>query len=226
MTTTDHVYCTPLDVRNMTDKVLDDSDAEIEQIALAVTDWLDRTTNRIDGYAAPTEPTPRTYAGSGQTVQIIDQCIEITEVAVKISPTDTGYAVWAADAWFPFQGQGKLPDLNHLPYNGLMTTAGNGYLFTESLFGNTMRGFNDYRWSPTAFRRVPTVKVTARWAYSENVPPAIKQACIIETARIYKMGTSFYADALANADLGRLILLNGIHPTTKILLDGLKRIPI
>jgi 8-oxo-dGTP pyrophosphatase MutT (NUDIX family) len=97
---------------------------------------------------------------------------------------------------------------------------------TESLFGNTMRGFNDYRWSPTAFRRVPTVRVTARWAFSEQVPYAIRQACIIESARIYKMGTSFYADALANADLGRLIMLNGVHPTTKSLLAGLKRIPI
>lgn len=221
-------YCSLEELKAAVDKKEPDDDAVIAVCINVASDWINRTTNRPDGYAPPEEPTVRFYAGTGQTVQYIDQCIEITEVAVKRSAPDTDYQVWADDAWFSFLGEASWPNLNMLPYNGIMTTAGNGYIFTESRFGNTMRGFNDWRWSPSAYRRVPTVRVTAKFCYSDAVPAVIKQACIIEASRLYKMGRSFYADALASAELGKLIMMGDVHPMTKQLLfnGGMKRIPI
>lgn len=219
-------YCTIEELKAACGKIEPDDDPILAVCIGIVSDWIDRTTNRRDGYTPPDAPTVRFYAGSGQTVQYIDQAIEITEVAVKRSAPDTEYQVWASDQWFPFLGEANWPNLNQLPYNGLMTTAGNGYLFTESRFGNTMRGFNDWRWSPTAYRRVPTVRVTAKFCYSDAVPNVVKGACLIEAARLYKEGRTFYANALASQDLGKLIMIGGTHPKTLQLLQTMKRIPI
>jgi hypothetical protein len=213
-------YTVPEAVRAAIGKQSANLDATvIAEVITAVSRCIDGVCNRPDGFVASEEPEARIYAGSGTTVQYLDDCMEITLVEVKRAPTDSTYQTWLSSQWLPFKGQAKLPDFNRLPRQGIMTTAGNGLLFTNGLYGNSWRGFNRPDYPPGAFRRTPTVRVTARWAGFDSIPPQVAQACIIESARIFKLGQSGFADTLASQELGKLITIANFHPTTIAMLQ-------
>lgn len=211
-------YCTVTEVRSQINKSGTEDDVTIGAIISAVSLNVDNFCNRPDGFEADSSASVRIYSGSGDTVQWIDECVAVSLVEVKDSPTDTDYEAWAADTWLAATGDPLMPDFNRTPYAFILVSATGDYdLFTSGQF-TTRRGFR-----PRGERRrgVPTVRVTARWGYAASTPDVVKQACIVESARIYKRGQSAFADALATTDVGKLVYAKQLDPIVKqMLING------
>jgi len=187
-------------------------DASLQTILDAAASGIDRYCLRPDGFVALATPTARTFNGSGKPVQRIDDCVEITQVAVKDSPTDDDYTAWDSMDWVAFHGPTHKPNFNGLPYTALMVTINGDYsTFTSGQVGNHKNG-----WGLTT----NTVQVTARWGYADSCPPLITEATILQAARWWKRAQSSWADTLANSDMGQLMYRQTVDPDLRQMLDN------
>lgn len=212
-------YCCAEEVKAQIEKTTTTSDAVIEMLIKAASRAIDNKCNRPDGFVALASgsETDRTYAGSGKGWQYIDECVAVTALGVKDSPTDASYTAWLGTDYILARGDPARPDFNRTPYNLLIVDPTGDYSHFTSGAYSYRPGFRpDY---DTGYRGVPTVRVTARWGYAATVPDAIKQACIIEVARWLKRGQSAWNDALGSPDLGMLMYKQGLDPATVFLLE-------
>lgn len=219
------MYATVTELRAEMNLLSTSDDTILERLIEAASRNIDRACNRPDGFVGDTVASARYYTGDGTAVQLIDECVEITAVAVKDSSTDTTYTAWATPTtnmagdgdWYAFTGDRRWPDFNRLPYTALAVDLNGDYaVFTLGMFAGK-RGFpldSDVR------RNVPTVQVTARWGYADNIPNDIKEATIMMCARWYKQVQGAMADGVANADFGQLVFRQVLHPDIKRILEG------
>lgn len=216
-------YATTLELRAEIEKDKNASDGVLDALIDAASRAVDRYTNRIeDGYVALTTAAARDYVGSGRTTQMIDECVAITSVAVKASISDSTYTTWAAGTWLPARGGGSFPRFYGLPYDLLVADASSSSgcgIFTSGsgsaeshLWPDTMIHYHDMR------IRQPTVRVTARWGYAATVPDTIKQATIMQAARMFERLKVGMADSLATTDLGELRFTQDLDPDVQFLL--------
>lgn len=189
----------------------------VEPLLDAASEAINNQCHRKDGFVADAAASARLFVGSGQSVQMIDECVEITAVGVKRSLTDSVYTAWATTDWIAFGGSYKRPDFNVLaydeprPYTGLMIAVNGDYAnFTSGLTNTGREGFPPL----DTFRAIgqPTVQVAAKWGHAVIVPNAIKQATLIHAARFFKRGQAQWADALANADFGEVRFVKRTDP--------------
>jgi len=178
----------------------------IERILEATSDGIDRVCNRPEGFVADVVASARLYKGSGRPYQLIDECTEVTLVAVKESITDSTYTAWTVDDWMEATGDQRDPDFNRTPYTLLICDPNGDYsVFTS---GRYQRRQN-----------VPTVQVTAKWGFATTVPTPIKEATLMEAARWYKRLQSSMGDTLASTELGTLIYAQKIDPDVAFILE-------
>lgn len=193
------------------------SDAALGVILEGVSRAIDAYYNRPDGFVAISSATARYYAGQGMPYIFIDDCIEITLVAVKESPTDTTYTSWAATDWTAFSGDPQDPNFNSLPYTAIMTNPSGDYpLFISGAY-STRAGF---RPSTGVTRGVKTVQVTAKWGYAASAPPLIKEVTLILSARLYKKGLSAHMDIVSADQFGQMAFRELSSTELKLMLDG------
>lgn len=184
-------------------------DTVIGLMLTAASRAIDAYCNRPDGFVALSVATARVYAGNGTGCQRIDDCVEVSLVAVKAGIADTSYVSWTTADWLAFSGDVERPNFNALPYTQLMTSGGGAYgAFTNGL----LAGEDGHQ------HAVPTVQVTAKWGYAVTVPAQIKQATIAQCARWWKRGQSSWADTLANADTGQLMFTKAVDPDIEMIL--------
>jgi hypothetical protein len=193
-------------------------DTELALILSAAERTINRFCNRPDGFEAADSATARIYAGSGKPYQFIDECVSITLVEVKNSPTSDTYDTWATGDWIAARGDPEYPDYNDLPYDLLIVDpTGDEVIFYSGKY--TTRG--GFRPSTNIHRGVPTVRVTARWGYSDDVPVDISEATIMQAARWFKRLEGSMSDALASGELGMLLYRQKIDPDVALILkDG------
>lgn len=212
-------YCQRSDILPQINKITMTPELEIvlDFMINAASRNIDRHCNRPNGFVALSNAVAREYAGSGDYVQLIEECVAITLVETKQSVTDT-YTAWASADWIAFSGDAEDPDFNSIPYDSLMTSGTGSLPLFHSGKINALRGFRpEY---PSTGRALPTVRVTAKWGYSVTVPDDIKEACIIQVSRWWKRGQSGWADAMANADLGQLMFVKALDPAIEELLHN------
>jgi len=199
-------YATKAEAKAQFGKTLTDKDDVIDAMISAASICIDGFCNRPDGFVADTSASARVYAGTGEGWQRIEDCTEITLVAVKQSLTDTSYTSWDSSDWIAFTGEAKRPNFNLTPYTAIMCSALGDYsVFTDGTWGDL---------------EMPTVQVTAKWGYATTVPAPIKQACITQVVRWLKRGESGWSDVLASAELGQLMYQKMLDPAVKLLLVG------
>jgi hypothetical protein len=221
-------YCTLSELRTQIDKDGTSGaggDAALNLIIDGVSRAIDQHCNRPDGFVAAAAGTARYYVGSGGHVQFIDECVAVSAVAVKdsVSDDEDGYTAWtvgtvgtttSADV-FPASGSERFPNWMRTPYTMLVIGANGDYsVFTGGEYSGRA-GFSRDR---SSVRGVPTVEVTARWGYAATVPAGIRQACITESARLFKRGEAAWADALTQNEFGVLRYVQEFDPVTRIML--------
>jgi hypothetical protein len=223
------VYATTAEVRQDINMDSTTDDATLERLLRSATQRIDQFCNRPDGFIATTVASQRFYSGSGKTWQMIDECTEITAVAVKDSVTDDTYTAWdvpttnlAGDGdYLAASGDWRFPEFNRLPYTLLIVDPnGDESIFTFGRF-STITGLVPIGTPERNARGLPTVRVTARWGYADEVPPDIQEACIMQVGHWYKLVQSSMAMTLASAELGTLRMPRGLHPDVQdILVNG------
>jgi hypothetical protein len=217
-------YATLAEAKARMQKTDTDADDFLPMIIDAASRAIDNFCNRSqDGFEASDQAVIRYFTGNGRSVLLIDECVEITAVAVKDAATDTAYTAWnspttnlAGDGdWLAFTGDLENPDFNTLPYDALMVDInGDHNTFTSGRF----LGLRGFRPEGDASRNMPTVRVTAKWGYAINAPMAIKEACIMQVIRWYKREQGAMASALASAELGTLELFRTLDPDFEFIL--------
>lgn len=221
-------YCTVAELKSSMQKTDAGDDVLLGRIIEGAERKINRLCNRPDGFEADTVASARYYKGSGKAYQLIDECVEITAVAVKDSISDDTYTTWTSPSamfagdgdWYPGTGDPDDPQFNALPYTLLFVDPnGDQAWFTGEDSVMKKRGRNARGLSLLA--RVPTVRVTARWGYATTVPYDIVEATAMQASRWYKRLQSSMADTLASTDLGALLYMQKLDPDIAgILLDG------
>jgi hypothetical protein len=211
-------YATAADLRARLQKTSTDEDDVLTALIAAAERNINRACNRPDGFVADAIASARKYAGSGKPYQYIDECISVSAVAVKESATDDDYTDWTSADYIEASGDPEYPDYNSLPYDLLVVDpTGDESVFASGKY--TTRG--GFRPLTDVSRGVPTVQVTAKWGYSEDVPYDIKEACLMQAARWYKRFEGSMSDALASGELGTLLYRQSLDPDIRrLLVDG------
>lgn len=214
------IYGTVAELNNRINKTTTSTipDADLLLLITAASRAVDNICNRPDGFDAPAGATARIYTALGRRYCFIDECVAITLVEVKDSISDDTYTAWAATDWEAFSGDPDQPDWNSLPYDALMVDINGDYaLFTsgntalDRFTGRRRRGYN---------QAVPTVRVTARWGYSDAVPDVIREAALMQATRWYKRYQGAMSDTVAGPDFGTLLYRQVLDPDIRNILVG------
>jgi len=124
------VYATLDDAKSQLDKTTTTNDAALLLLLEAATKAIDNYCHRPDGFLADSSASARIYAGNGGPIQRIHECVEITLVEVKDSPTHDDYDSWDPGDWIAFSRDPRAPDFSPLskgkPYTGVMVSATGG----------------------------------------------------------------------------------------------------
>jgi hypothetical protein len=168
----------------------EDKDALIELCLRAAENRIEEVCGRSqDGFVAGAYPTTRVYVGNGLAWLYIDQCVEVELVEVKESISDTSYTAWDADDWEAASGSPERPTYGRTPYELLV--ASNSNRFTSGRYGRQ--------------QRVPTVRVTARWGYAEEVPAALEMLVVGQAARYFQRLRGTFEDAIVGPEGGAIL---------------------
>lgn len=222
-------YCNAEDVRTQIGAKSKDDNGIIESIIGAVSRMIDGYMGYQDiGFKALTTATIREYATTATKHAWIDPCIEITSVKMKSAITDTTYSITLTVGThvrgFSGSPNSRFTNFNKLPYHGIILLPNaSRRLFLQGNFSDNS-GFSIHP-DDVGSAYLPTIEVTAKWGYAETVPDPIKQACIMQSIRVYKRVQGGMADALLNADFGQSRFLSKMDKDVKVLLDmsGLRR---
>jgi hypothetical protein len=218
-------YCTAAEIKaeiNLTDTA-GQWTTWLTLLAQAASKVIDNFCNRQDGFDAIAVATERVYVGRGTPYCHIDECVQVTSVAVKDSSSDTTYTAWTAPTtnlagdgdWIAAAGSYKTPNYNTLPYTLLIVDPnGDEATFTDGRY----TGLRGFRPTSDVVRGIPTVKVTARWGYSDLTPDPIKEAAIMQAARWFKRLQGSMADSLAAPEFGELMFRRVLDPDIQLIL--------
>jgi hypothetical protein len=216
-------YATVAELKSTLNIASTTDDLVLEMWLEAAEEAVDRTCNRPDGFLADSAASARHYVGTGKPWQPIDECVEITEVAVRSSITADDYTAWTSPTtnfagdgdWIPAAGSGKHPTFNSLPFNVLLVDiAGDESYFTSG------RAVDTPGWPPEHGEQMAknTVRVTAKWGYAVAVPNVIRNAAIAQAGRWYKRGMGGWTDTLASVDQGQMIYRQPMDPDIRMML--------
>jgi hypothetical protein len=180
--------------------------------ALRITDTIDDSllemaiesaSRLLDSYTARSfytqgSATARYFAADNDFVCQIDDATSITQVATDFSADGSYDTIWASTDYELLPLNGRIDGLA-VPYNGL-------------------RAIQDYTFP--YLNGEGLVKVTGVWGWAA-VPIAIKQACIIQSSRIFKRLDSPLG-ILSSPDLGFLRVGSQVDPDVRQLVDPYK----
>lgn len=192
--------------------------------SLRITDSVDDTlienaiaaaSRLIDGYCSRVfynmGTGSRFYAASDPYFCPIDDCISISEVATALTSNGNYDTVWANPSSNQNNGDYQVEPLNATyPTDGIVAPITGvralwRYLF-PTIGGNAL------------------VRVTGTWGWSA-VPDPVTQACIIQSARIYKRNDS-PTGVMGFGDMGIVRVGTQLDPDVRQLLESYRRINI
>jgi hypothetical protein len=152
-------YATLTDVKNAL-RITDAMDDALLETA------IESASRLIDGFTARSfynaGTAVRNYAATDAINLIIDDAITVTKVESTDEIGDT-YTEWTAND-YQLEPVNSRADGLYSPYTGI-------------------RAVNTYTWPVVDYQAL--VKITGTWGWA-SVPTAVKQACIIQSSRIFK----------------------------------------
>jgi hypothetical protein len=203
-----NVYCTVAQVKDSLRLYDSVDDGLIEQAVSAASRMIDGYCSRVF-YDMGTSS--RYYAASDPYFCPIDDAQSITQVATAVTSNGNYDTVWANPTVGNHDGDYQTEPLNaSYPTDGIVSPITGiralwRYLF-PTIGGNAL------------------VKVTGDWGWA-NVPDAVIQACIIQSARIYKRNDS-PVGVMGFGDMGIIRVGQNLDPDVKMLLEPYRRITL
>ncbi len=179
--------------------------ASLLELLTAASRAIDRICNRPEDYfVADVAASYRYYRGDGTIWQDIDECVSITDVAVKDSRMSSSYTAWSTPATNTAEdGDWIAWPTNKTPYRQLMV--------------NPHGDYGSWRWSTD----LNTVRVNAKWGAYVTIPPQIEQACIMLATRWYRLLKAQMSRVVTSGEFGRLIFKQPIDAdVATVLIEG------
>lgn len=217
-------YATIAELKALIGKSTSGEDANLQTILNAAALRIDRHCRVLkpsgarDFFVADSTASAKLYVGTGTAILPIDDCIAVTLVEEKASPSDDTYDAWDKDDWLAASGDRRMPDFNRTPYTFLIVSATGGRAVFISGQYTAPRGFKPETLNQ---RGVPTIRVTAKWGYAATVPDDIKLATLMTAARWYKLLQGSMSRQLASGDLGLATFPKQLDPdVVGILIEG------
>ena len=213
---TSSAYATVKELRQHIGMTGETDDWELAQILDGTARTINRYCNRPEGFVGLVNGSIRYYTGHGKGFLWIDECVAVSAVSVKDSPSDDedSYTSWtvgtvgtttSADV-FAASGSPSRPDFNATPYTMLIIGINGDY--------------SSFPYGAYSGRGVPTVAVTARWGYATSPPDDIRLANLAWAARLYKRLQSAMADTAGSTEMGTLFYRQALDPDIKTMLEG------
>lgn len=177
-------------------------DARLEAIVQAVSRHIDNWTGRRF-YTSTADETRYFCAESDERVDVGD-LISVTTLRTDYNGDRVYESTWSTSDY-------ELEPVNARyapqpePYTHIYATPDADYSF------------------PAGLRR--GVEVTGRWGYSTAVPDVVREACLIQTGRVFRRRDSPFGIA-GSIDLKTIRLTAQLDPDVKALLSPLRRITI
>lgn len=199
-------YCSSTDIKlDMPDSQLYSSSDYDDTLAAMITQasrLIDREVGRWANYFYATTDETRYFDGSGEREQWIDECCELTSVAVSESgeTCSTGYTTWTLDT-----------DYYVYPYN--YSGLGQPIQRLDVDWNGSKVNWYGYR---------KAVKVTGAFGWSLTPPDDIKRACIIQATRWMMRAKQGWQDASAAVELGQMLYTQQLDPDVARLLAPYK----
>lgn len=194
-------YCTLAEIKARLDITDTKDDASLESVVGAASRWIDSRTGKR--FYTVTET--RTYTTYLDWLVEIDDLVSLTSLKTDPAGDGTYTYVWAA------------ADYRLYPYNAVVN--GQPYTAIEVAQGGA------YRFS-TCFALRPRIQVAGSFGYSAitAIPPAIKEACILASMRIWGRKDLVFGIS-GSAELGTLQAITslGSDGELKALLSTVKR---
>lgn len=166
----------------------------LTEILQAASNVIDGFCNRSqDGFTADTSATARIFVGDGGLVTWIDECVEVTAVAVKTSINETSYAAWATTDWQAGAGDPRHGNFNQTPYHYITITS-----------AGAQTGFTSGRLSRYS---EPTIQITAKWGFAatgDKVFEILREATVAQSMRWSQRFKTGFADVAGSPDTGTM----------------------
>jgi len=209
------VYATAAQLQIRTQMLSVPSAAQLvmmNEILEAASRNIDRMCRRVDnGFISDAVAAAKYFSAFGDPYLKIPQCIEITEVAVKVSVTDDDYTAWdtpttvmAGDGdWIPCRGSPDDPIFDSVPYDLLIIDPNGDYANFFSSGG------------------APVVKITAKWRSPLAVPQDIAEATLMQATIWMKQYQGVMSSELDAENFGKILYRRNLSQGVKqILIDG------
>lgn len=160
-----------------------------------------------DGFLADTSASAREYTGTGLAYQWIDECVEVSSVAVKTTTQETSYTAWASTDWRAASGHPARPNWSKTPYRLIIILpTGSKTSFLSGKLGQIA---------------TPTVQVSSKWGYAAAGSRAlelVREACIAQALRWFQRLKSGFSDTLAGPEFSTLLYRQSLDPDIKDML--------
>jgi len=152
-------------------------DSQLEKVIEAVSRWIDRNRRR-EFYTTSNEA--RYFTPYSTDMVVIDDLITITSLITDENLDSTYSRTWTAS------------DYNLVPYNAAS--------YNEPYTAIEVAPGGDYSFPVSP----KSVKVTGTtWGYASTTPPAIKEACILATIKLWRRKDAIFGVA-GGGDLGTI----------------------
>lgn len=163
--------------------------------------WIDHYTGRR--FWIDVAVVARTYTATTYNLLDVDPISTLTGLVVKTDDNDDGTYETTWTIGTDFRAAPANAAANGVPWNQLVAIGSRTF--------------------PTATsRRFPGVEVTAKGGWPAAPPSDIKQACLLQSARLWKRKDAPFGVA-GSADFGEMRLLSALDPTVTDLLSPYRR---
>jgi len=186
-------YCTLVQVKTVLDfedASVDDYDTELELVIESVSRLIDDYCQRR--FYSTTSDETKYYTPRSATLCQIDECLSITTLKTDPSLNATYTTTWTTDDYYLFP-------YNSTPKTHIEVTPLGDYVF---------------------YKNVPKyVEVVGKFGYcdTDSHPKSITQACVMQSARIFKRRDSILGIA-GTTQFGLVKLIGDVDPDVKMLL--------
>ena len=172
-------------------------DTLLDQVATAVSRLIDGYCGRR--FYAVTET--NYFTRTTPYVVLVEDLLTVTTLKTDADGDRTYESTWAATDYDlePYNAARLSPAR---PYTRIVTAPNGVYTFP-----NVRKG----------------IEIAGSWGFSATTPPAVKEACLLQCARLYlRKDTPF--GVTGSAEMGHLSAIPKLDPDVKLLLDPFKKI--
>lgn len=175
-------------------------DAQMEAAIESASRSIDAHTNRR--FYSDSSATARVYYADTPIRCTVDDFSTTSGLIIKTDTGDNGTydQTWAANEYFLEPLNGEVGGISGQPYNTIIATVPKRF--------------------PVSGRR-PRIQVTAKWGWAA-VPDPVRQACLIQSARIYRRAQTPEGFAAGEA-FGAIRVSSRLDPDVQMLLAPYRR---